>query len=132
MKYLLDTHAMIWAITDPEKLSSSAKETIQNTTAQISVSAVSFWEIALKHSKGKLKINVPEPEILLTGCRETGFNFLSLDGETALGSYNLQESFHKDPFDRMLIWTALKNNFTFITKDKAMKHYRNLGLKTLW
>jgi PIN domain nuclease of toxin-antitoxin system len=132
MKYLLDTHTMIWAITDPVKLSSAAKEAIENTTSQVHVSAVSFWEIALKHAKGTLTINVTEPDILLKGCKETGFNFLSLDAETALSSYNLQGSFHKDPFDRMLIWTALKNNFTFITKDKDIKLYQTMGLKTVW
>ena len=132
MRYLLDTHTMIWAITDPSRLSPAVTDAIQNAESYICVSAITFWEISLKHSKGRLHINVADPEILLEGCVNTGFHLLSLESETANSIHRLSSGKHKDPFDRMLIWTAIKNNFTFITKDKAMKQYQSLGLKILW
>ncbi|MFN4254293.1 MAG: type II toxin-antitoxin system VapC family toxin [Saprospiraceae bacterium] len=62
MKYLLDTHTLIWAVTAPQRLSPAARQLIESPEQQILVSAVTFWEISLKHSLGKLLLEGIVPE----------------------------------------------------------------------
>ena len=62
MKYLLDTHTLIWLITKKEKLSASVAKIIENPESHIAVSAISFWEISLKYSLGKLQLEGGTPE----------------------------------------------------------------------
>jgi PIN domain nuclease of toxin-antitoxin system len=132
MKCLLDTHTLIWAVHNTNKISTAAFEIIQDTENSIYVSAISFWEISLKFSIGKIGFETIVPESVYEACILSGFILLPLDCETANSIHHLGFKKHKDPFDRMLIWSALKNDFNFITKDKAMKQYQSLGLKTLW
>lgn len=70
MIYLLDTHYMIWAITDTKKLSKRLKETIMDPDNRIIISAISFWEVSLKNALGKLKITGFSPEELPGICEE--------------------------------------------------------------
>lgn len=87
MSYLLDTHTLIWAVTNPEKLSDTAREIIVNAQNDIVVSAVSFWEISLKHSLQKLTLDGLIPEDFAKAAVETGFRLLSLDAQTTRYSF---------------------------------------------
>ncbi len=132
MNYLLDTHTLIWAITEPQKLSDTVKFILENTDNEIIVSAISFWEIALKHSIQKLTLEGLTPEDFPKAAIDTGFRLLDLDGKTASLYHQLSATYHRDPFDRMLIWQALQNNFSLISKDADVAKYATEGLKVIW
>ena len=70
MKLLLDTHALLWAIIAPEQLSAEARAAITDPAAQIAVSAVSFWEIAIKAGLGKLTLTGTTPEALVEAAQQ--------------------------------------------------------------
>lgn len=128
MKYLLDTHILIWAIFSPDKLSKKVQGILVNPENTILVSSLSLWEISLKYSSGKLKLKGIVPDDLINISLDIGFTFIDLSPETAATFYLLSGDYHKDPFDRMLIWEALKNDFGFISDDKEVKKYVNNGL----
>ncbi len=132
MSYLLDCHALIWSILDDAKLSTQVRRVLEDGTNAIFVSAVSFWEISLKYSLGKLDLKGVEPEDFAHFAIETGFELLPLLPEEAVGYHRLTASWHRDPFDRMLICQALKRNLTLISKDKSVSRYHTEGLKVLW
>ena len=63
---------------------------------------------------------------------EMGFQLLPLKPEEAASYHNLKGEFHKDPFDKMLIWQAISNNITLISKDNKVSRFREEGLKVIW
>jgi len=132
MNYLLDTHVVIWSILDRNRLSKQVINELENSENGIFVSSLSFWEISLKFSSGKLKMNGLRPEKLPELVKQIGFEFISLS-PTDASSYNTPTAYyHKDPFDRMLIWQAIQQNLTLVTKDERIQQYSSFGLKTLW
>jgi PIN domain nuclease of toxin-antitoxin system len=132
MKYLLDTRTLIWLVTDSEKLSSKVRKIFENTEYQIHVSALSFWEISLKFSLGKLELRGGDTQDLLRECINLGFKTIPIESElcATFGKFNV--FYHRDPFDRMLIWQAISDNYTLITKDSTINLYKTEGLKTIW
>ncbi|WP_426667325.1 type II toxin-antitoxin system VapC family toxin [Mucilaginibacter sp. McL0603] len=133
MNYLLDTHTLIWAITEKGKLSSVARKTIENTDNTILVSAISFWEITLKFSINKLDISGFLPEDLPGLSIKSGFNLIPLLPVESASYHHLPAiGLHKDPFDRMLIWQAIQQELILISKDKNILQYKSAGLKLIW
>ncbi len=132
MSYLLDTHTLIWAITNPQKLSNNAKNILQNSNNEILVSAISFWEISLKSAVQKIQLENITPDDFLQAAIETGFKIISLDATTAASYHLLTANYHRDPFDRMLIWQAIQNKYYFISKDEQVQKYQSEGLKLIW
>ncbi len=131
MKYLLDTHIFIWAMVNPDKLSKNVQKLLLNTDNTVFVSAISLWEISIKFSLGNLQLNNLLPSELIFLCEEMGFKFINLNAKETATFYNLKAQYHKDPFDRMLIWQALKNNFVMISDDKNVKKYVSEGLQVI-
>jgi PIN domain nuclease of toxin-antitoxin system len=129
MTYLLDTHYMLWSIADTMKLSRKAKNIITNPINQIIISTVSFWEVSLKSSLGKLEISGFAPEDLPEICLQMGFDIKTLSPEDSSTYHKLKATYHKDPFDRMLIWQAIQNAYTLISEDEQVKKYKSEGLK---
>ena len=129
MTYLLDTHYMIWAITDTKKISKAIKEVISNPENRIVISTISFWEVALKSSIGKLEITGYSPEDFPDACLQVGFDIECLSAKDSSTYHQLKATYHRDPFDRMLIWQAIRNNYTLISIDKNVKKYKSEGLK---
>ena len=132
MSYLLDTHTFIWAITEPQKLSSIAKKVLTNTDNEVLVSAVSFWEISLKYSIGKLMLEGYGPEDFPQAALATGFKIIPLMAETTSSYHQLKAAYHRDPFDKMLIWQAIQLNLTLISCDENVHKYESEGLKVIW
>ncbi|GAA4417889.1 type II toxin-antitoxin system VapC family toxin [Nibrella viscosa] len=132
MSYLLDTHTLIWAVTDPRKLSKPVIRILEDTNQEVWVSAISFWEISLKHSIQKLHLEGLVPEDFTKAAIDTGFQLLDLDGATAVSYHKLSANYHRDPFDRMLIWQALQTGYTLISKDETIKKYTSEGLNVIW
>lgn len=129
MTYLLDTHYMLWAIADTKKLSNQVKKIITDPDNTIVISTISFWEISLKRSLGKLEISGFSPEDLPEACLRTGFEIERLSPEDSSTYHKLKATYHKDPFDRMLIWQAIRNDYILISVDGNMKRYVSEGLK---
>ncbi len=132
MTYLLDTHAMLLALIEPAQLSAATKKLVQDPQNRIVVSAVSFWEVSLKFGLGKLQLQGVLPEDIPEVCRSTGFYILPLDADTFASYHQLSAQHHRDPFDRILIWTAITQQMTLISKDASMHLYRPAGLKLAW
>jgi PIN domain nuclease of toxin-antitoxin system len=129
---LLDTHIFLWAVVAPEKLSAKMRGVIGDPANEIHVSTVSFWEIALKFSLGKLEITGCSPEDLVGIARQMGLAISAPTAEESASFYRLPKVAHKDPFDRMLIWQCLQRRWTLITRDRGLNDYRALGLHTAW
>lgn len=122
MKLLLDTHVILWALEDSPYLPSNIREMICDERNEIYVSALSLWEIAIKHKK--------HPEIMTRSaieirnyCQRSGYIFLSLSIDNVSTYQTLDLSSHMDPFDQMLASQALSSNMTLITHDKSLLKY---------
>jgi PIN domain nuclease of toxin-antitoxin system len=132
-KYLLDTHALIWAIVDDDKLSKPVLKILQDTDNQLYVSAVSFWEIAIKFGKGKLYFENFQIQNVPDYCNKLGIEQLPLMPDEAINYSNLPYyENHKDPFDRMLIYQCIRGNYTLLSRDEKMIVYKNDGLECIW
>ena len=132
MNYLLDTHTLIWAITEPNKLSETARNLIEDPEQHILVSAITFWEISLKYSLQKLSLENIAPEDFPKLCLEMDIEVLALDPEISATYHKLEAKYHKDPFDRMLVWLAKSRNFALISKDESVKSYESEGISVVW
>ncbi|MBK9248733.1 MAG: type II toxin-antitoxin system VapC family toxin [Ignavibacteria bacterium] len=133
MNFLLDTHTLLWSIANTRAIPESTLEIISNPINNVFVSSVSLWEIAIKQSIGKLVISNIHSKDLVMAVTSQGFTFITLEPEEALESRSLKRyNNHNDPFDRMLIFQALKRNYTLISKDSRMIQYEEIGLKLLW
>jgi PIN domain nuclease of toxin-antitoxin system len=133
MNLLLDTHTLLWTVGQSDELSPTALREIIDTNNDVLVSAISLWEIALKHGLGKLSIEPFNLKDIPLYCKKMGFQLIPLNPEEALDSYELsQKSNHKDPFDRMLIYQCIRNNYVLVSKDSKLSLYREDGLKVIW
>ncbi|SEJ55209.1 PIN domain nuclease, a component of toxin-antitoxin system (PIN domain) [Dyadobacter sp. SG02] len=132
MTYLLDTHTLIWALTDFEKLPINVQQILENKSNAIVVSALSFWEMSIKRSIQKLDLNGADPEDFVLAALKSDFNILPLSYELCSSFHKLSATHHKDPFDRMLIWQALRQKCSLITIDKNIRKYTSEGLQVVW
>ena len=132
MKYLLDTHTLLWVLFKDEELTEQAKAAIQHSKNEIFVSVITYWEISLKYGIGKLELENITPEEIPIKTKEINIETIDLTENEASTFFKLPRIKHKDPFDRLIIWQAINRNITLISKDKAMKEYVNFGLRILW
>ena len=132
MKYLLDTHTLLWSIFEPEKISQSAGELIKDPKNEVLVSIISFWEISLKFAIGKLELTNTKPEALPKIAEEMGVEILQLEANEVASFYKLPRLTHKDPFDRMVAWQAISRKMTLISQDREFKQYKQFGLRLVW
>ena len=132
-KYLLDTHTLIWAISHSNNLSKPVLKILQDNDSQLFVSAVSFWEMAIKHGKGKMNWENLQIQEVPDYCEILGIELIPLTPDEAINYSNLPfYENHEDPFDRMLIYQCIKSNYTLISRDDKMKFYENDGLECIW
>ena len=132
MKYLLDTHTLLWVLFDDEKLSEKAKHAIRNSENVIYVSLITYWEIAIKYGIGKLELENITPEEIPHKAKEISIDTLEISESDVSTYFKLPKIKHKDPFDRLIIWQAINKNITLITKDIKIKEYKTFGLNVLW
>lgn len=132
MNCLLDTHAVLWSLFEPNRLGAAALRLLKDPQQTVYVSVLSLWEISLKYSIGKLDLQGVAPDAFSDLIRQTGFELLPLAAEDAATFHNLPRLEHKDPFDRLLIWQAISHKLTFVSQDKTCAAYRKYGLKVVW
>ena len=121
MRLLLDTHVGLWAITDSPKLTADAKRLILAPANQIHVSAVSIWEIAIKHGLGKRSMPISGSEAI-EWFTKAGYALLPLSAAHAALVETLP-AHHTDPFDRMLVAQALAEPMRLMTHDALVAKY---------
>ena len=122
MKLLLDTHVVLWAATDPDRLAPAARGELEDGANDAHVSIVTAWEIAIKQSLHKLDLPLPAERWLPDVMRRTGFDVAELDPASALRVRGLPWH-HRDPFDRLLIAQAVEQGYTLVTRDDAFERY---------
>ncbi len=132
MKYLIDTHVLLWAIGNSKELWKKALAILKDQNNDIYVSSVSLWEIAIKTRLGKLHIEGIQISDLLTIIENLEFELLSMTAEDALGYCTLKENTHKDPFDRMLIWQSITRDIALISRDSQFTKFIPDGIKLVW
>ena len=123
MNLLLDTHVALWAITDNPCLSGKARELISAPRNAIWVSAVSIWEIAIKHSVGRGDMPV-SGKSALQYFQQAGYRLLAIEPEHALEVETLPDH-HQDPFDRLLVAQALVEPMRLLTHDMTVARYND-------
>lgn len=121
MKLLLDTHLLLWAAGQPERLSAKAKKLLSDPGNELLFSAASLWEIAIKNTLGRPDFRV-DPRILRRALLDNGYLELPVTGQHAVGIDSLP-SLHKDPFDRLLLSQALVEGVTLLTRDEELARY---------
>ena len=120
VKYLLDTHTLLWAVQKDVKLSKNALKVVEDKDALLFVSAVSAYEIMYKHQLGKLPGYVGIAENYFSVLDRLGVNELPVSAQHAhfAGKFEWK---HRDPFDRLLAAQAATDNLTLITNDPAFQ-----------
>jgi len=121
MKLLLDTHVLLWAAGNSERLSVEAQALLNDPENELFFSAASLWEIAIKHSLGRDDFQV-NPRLLRRGLLDNGYSELPIGSEHAVSIDNLP-TIHKDPFDRMLVAQAIVEGITLLTADTLVGQY---------
>lgn len=129
MKYLIDTCVLVWWLVDYDKMPRKIFRILMDSQNEIFVSLISFWEISLKYSVGKLGMRNVEPNALPGYVRKSGFSITGLQPDVVASSYKLKKLGHKDPFDRLLVWEAINGGYTLLSSDESLKGYEAFGLK---
>lgn len=130
MGYLLDTHILLWSFFEPERLSYEVQEILQKNS-NCYISSLTLFEISLKYGLGKLHLNELTPEGVFSEIKRLKYNILEIKAVDIIDFHNLPQKIHKDPFDKMLVWQAIKNNLTLISQDKKMEIFKENGLKAI-
>ncbi|NJD19264.1 MAG: type II toxin-antitoxin system VapC family toxin [Gemmatimonadetes bacterium] len=128
MTLLLDTATFLWWVTGSPRLSKRAREALTDPANGVFLSAASTWEIALKHTLGKLPLP-EEPETLIPRLR-AGHRIEELAlSEAATLQLPKLPALHRDPFDRVLVCQAIAHGMTVVTSDPILRRY---PIRTLW
>jgi PIN domain nuclease of toxin-antitoxin system len=123
-RLLVDTHALLWWLTDDAGLSDAAREALADPANEVLVSAASVWEIAIKRALGKLSA----PDDLPDHIDAQGFGWLPVGPEHAWCVRDLPRH-HGDPFDRLLAAQALRERMPIVSADARLRAY---GVETRW
>ena len=126
---LLDTCTLLWLVDGQQNLSEPAKKTLLKNKETPSVSAISAFEIGIKHRKGLLKLPLPPSDWFFEALRLHGLTELPISAQIAILTTQLP-LIHNDPADRMLIATAMNQTLTILTPDKHIQAYPDV--KTSW
>jgi len=125
---LLDTLTVLWALTEPDSLGSKARKIIESDSNILNISTASLWEIALKLSLGKLNLKISYGELVKEMVQVLGTKIVPI--EIAHLEQLLELPFHhRDPFDRLLVVTALSIDCPILSRDKNFDRY---AIRRLW
>jgi PIN domain nuclease of toxin-antitoxin system len=128
MKYLLDTAAFLWSVDAQDKLNTRTRETLENPDAELFLSPVVSWEIAIKLARGRLTLARSISETLDLAFSRFGLQAQPITHAHSLGLTELPP-IHNDPFDRMLVAQARCEKQVLITADEKLKQY---PVEILW
>ena len=124
MRVLLDTHIVLWWLTDDRRLSKQADRVIKDADNVIFVSAASIWEVAIKAGLGQIEA---DPFAIQAAIEPSGFAELPVTGKHA-AQVAMLPSHHRDPFDRMLLAQSLAEPMRLLTSDATLAKYGDIVL----
>lgn len=128
MKFLLDTHALLWFLRGDERLSLRAREIIESMNNTRVLSDVSIWEMSIKQSLGKLKLAEPFESRLTQALHRNAIESLPIE-RSHLFRVSQLPFHHRDPFDRLIIATAMIENLPILTDDQRFAAY---AVEVIW
>ena len=121
MDYILDTHVLLWSMSESGKLSRLSREILVDKKSRRFISVSSIWEIAIKNRIGKL--HLPNGlNCIFSAVEQRGYGIIDID-RPSIEIYNTLPLLHRDPFDGIIIATALVENMTIITADENIQKY---------
>jgi len=121
VKLLLDTHLLLWAAGQPERLSKAARDLIEAADNELIFSTASLWEVVIKRGLGREDFQV-DARLLRRGLLDNGYTELPIGSEHVVAIESLPP-LHEDPFDRVLIAQALVEGITLVTTDETVARY---------
>jgi PIN domain nuclease of toxin-antitoxin system len=125
---VLDTHAWIWWLNEPARLSRGAAAAIDGAD-DLGICAISLWEFALLIERRSVEPRIDPLEWLEAALSVPRVELLDLTPAVAMGSSRL-DGFHRDPADRLIVATALANDAPLVTKDARIRRWE--GVRTIW
>lgn len=128
MKILLDTHAWLWWMIEPQRLSQTASNLLGDMGNQVFVSAVSAWEVSIKWSLGRLDLPEHPKTFVPSRLQRDNFTLLPIDLSHVLQVADSPDH-HKDPFDRLLIAQSIIEVAPLLSRDELVSQY---DIKVLW
>lgn len=128
MKYLLDTHTLLWIVNDDPRLSKKAKNVYLNSENLILFSIASLWEMAIKIGLKKLSIDEPLKEFIQIHIKGNDIKFLNIEVPHILVLENLAYH-HRDPFDRLVVAQSIHEDLPILSSDKIFDFY---PIKRIW
>lgn len=130
MKILLDTHYLLWSFMDTSKIHKRIYSQLLSEKNEVFYSQASLWEISIKHKLGKMVLEGIDPEGLYQEIKNSYLKCRVLENEELITFYRLPIE-HRDPFDRIMIWQAIRSEYHFLSRDGRMVDYTKYGLKVL-
>ncbi len=130
MNVLLDTCAIIWAISEPARLTERVRQVLEEADTVVSVSPISCAEIACAVSAGRIEIEGHWRSWLRDHVDSNGWTPVAIDLDVIEEAYSLPEPFHRDPADRILVATARLARIPLVTADRKILDYPHV--RTLW
>lgn len=121
MRILLDTHVLLWAVGNSDRLTVAARKWLEDSNNEVFFSAASLWEIALKAALGREDFRI-DPAQVLEVMPETGFSELPVNAQHAVEVSRLP-MIHKDPFDRLLVAQSKVEPMLLLTNDERLVSY---------
>jgi PIN domain nuclease of toxin-antitoxin system len=121
VKFLLDTHLLLWAAGEPRQLSKEARTLISNPDNELLFSAASLWEVTIKSGLGREDFQV-DARLLRRGLLDNGYSELPIISDHVVATESLP-LIHKDPFDRILVAQATVEGVTLLTIDSLVSQY---------
>jgi PIN domain nuclease of toxin-antitoxin system len=128
VRYLLDTHAVLWAGLDPARLGPAAREVMEDPGNDLLLSVASTWEMAIKRGLGKLSLRMPLAQLVATALARPGYRLAAIELRHTLAVEGLPPH-HRDPFDRLLVAQALTEGWPIVSQDTAFDAY---GIERVW
>ena len=122
MKLLLDTHLLLWAAGEPNRLPKEARNLINDPENELFFSAASLWEVSIKRGLGRKDFKA-DPRILRRGLLDNGYGEISIRSDHVVVLDSLP-AIHKDPFDRILVAQAVAEGIELLTTDSQLAQYR--------
>lgn len=122
MRLLLDTHILLWAASDPGRLTPESRNLLGDPATELLFSTASIWEVVIKKRLGRGKDLQIEPRQFRDGLIQHGYSELAIRSEHTL-AVGLLPLIHKDPFDRILIAQAQVENIMLLTMDRKLSRY---------
>jgi PIN domain nuclease of toxin-antitoxin system len=121
VKLLLDTHLLLWAAVEPQRLTKPARALLENPDNELLFSAISLWEVVIKNSLGRPDFHL-DARLLRRGLLDNGYTELPVTSEHTVATSDLPQ-IHKDPFDRLLVAQAIVEGILLLTVDPLVAKY---------